>query len=469
MTAWLIETLVATTMLLAVVLIIRKPVARRFGPRVAYALWLLPALRMILPPLPRNMVAAPLDGVVSPTAVASAVSPLLAIAVLWMAGAAAFLVWHMIAYRRFTQKIAARSTPLFNENRISVQSSRDVASPLAFGVFGKTVILPDDFDTRYHGLEQRFALAHEMTHHRRGDLAANLLAMAMLALHWWNPLAHFAWRAFRLDQEAACDAMVLAGASQDERHAYGSALVKAAAGRVPLAACTISAAETIKARLRLIIDQPDAGQARIGALMAGVTVFSGLALTASGEMAAQTVSAARPHAPVMAFAKPASAPVVPVLANPPLSAPKPQILAAVTAPKPVIASPASAEIVVEAKAAVPMSAAEPAAVAQADPAHVAEAQLAQVEAAQPAMDQDDAPVQLRMVQSVVLTRSDGVVEQHVTLVASGNLRQMLTLRLQDARRQIAASQTIAEEERARVLQAIDAKLAEVRAADIITL
>ena len=51
MTAWLIETLVWTAVLIAAVLFVRRPVARWFGPQVAYALWALPVLRLILPPI----------------------------------------------------------------------------------------------------------------------------------------------------------------------------------------------------------------------------------------------------------------------------------------------------------------------------------------------------------------------------------------------------------------------------------
>ena len=49
MTDWLVGTLIASSMLMAVVLLVREPARRLFGPAVTYALWLLPATRMILP------------------------------------------------------------------------------------------------------------------------------------------------------------------------------------------------------------------------------------------------------------------------------------------------------------------------------------------------------------------------------------------------------------------------------------
>ena len=44
--SWLIDTFVVTAALIALVLVIRRPVARAFGPGMAYALWALPLLRL---------------------------------------------------------------------------------------------------------------------------------------------------------------------------------------------------------------------------------------------------------------------------------------------------------------------------------------------------------------------------------------------------------------------------------------
>src|SRR4051794_30463576 len=60
MMSWAIETLIASTLLMLVVLAVRAPVARYLGPHIAYGLWLLPALRMLLPPLPEGVAPAPL-------------------------------------------------------------------------------------------------------------------------------------------------------------------------------------------------------------------------------------------------------------------------------------------------------------------------------------------------------------------------------------------------------------------------
>ena len=298
MTQWIAETLVATTLLMLFVLAVRPLVASRFGARAAYLLWFAPALRMILPPLPANWfgdqgaavqdVVVVLAGASSPSlqpaiTTGGGTAWLIASLSIWLGGAVLFFGRHWLSYLRFSHDVAEEGRALFDAGNIPVTASPAVSSPIALGVFGKSVIVPEDFEHRYDAAEQRLAVAHELIHHNRHDVPVNFAALAVLALHWWNPVAHIAHRAFRLDQEAACDAIVLTGATAEERHAYGSALFKSAMGRVPLAACAIGATTTLKTRLRRIVSgQVENRLVRPGAALAAFLVFGGVAVTASG-------------------------------------------------------------------------------------------------------------------------------------------------------------------------------------------
>lgn len=301
MMLWIAETLVATTVLMLLILAIRPFVASHLGARAAYLLWLAPALRMILPPLPADWfgahgaavedVVVVLAGTSSPALQPAATTGggtawLIASLTIWLGGAVFFFARHWLAYLRFARNVGADGRPLFDAGRIPVTASAAVSSPIALGVFGRSVIVPTDFEHRYDADEQRLAVAHELTHHDRHDVPANFAALAVLALHWWNPVAHIAHRAFRLDQEAACDAIVLQDATPDERHAYGSALFKSAMGSVPLAACAMGATVTLKARLRRIVSgHADRRLARPGKALAAFLVLGGVAATASGTVA----------------------------------------------------------------------------------------------------------------------------------------------------------------------------------------
>jgi beta-lactamase regulating signal transducer with metallopeptidase domain len=309
MIGWAIEALAASTLLMLVVLAVRGPVARRFGAQAAYMLWLLPALRMILPRLPeaaQRVKALPIHIdvarlVATATLAREAASEPVPSAVasrppfdwttvglaLWLGGAAAYLAWQLGRHHRFMSIALEKAGPGTLRGGIRVRLSPVVSGPLAAGIFHRHILLPEDFEQRYSGAEQRLALAHELAHHRRGDLIANGAALAMLALHWFNPIAHWAYRAFRSDQELACDATVL-GAAPESRADYGRALIKSArAGMPETAACALGPATELKRRITMIANSTGNRTRRIaGAALATVLVGIGLGLTASGSIAA---------------------------------------------------------------------------------------------------------------------------------------------------------------------------------------
>ena len=346
MIAWAVETLIASTLLMLVVLAIRTPVARHFGPHIAYGLWLLPALRMLLPPLPETVAPRPLQVLphnveallaaaaafrasgADPVADAPMVNWPLLVGILWAAGALAFLAWHIWSYRRFVQRALAEATqlPRFDRDGVEVCASPVARGPFAAGIFLKTVVLPEDYRRRYARDELRLAIEHEVQHHRRCDMSANFAALVVLALHWWNPIAYLAHRAFRVDQELACDAVVLARATPDERHAYGSALLKSACDRLPVAACALGAGDDLKRRLTMMrVYRWNERRARVGGLIAAGLVGGGLMLTASNGIAAETTKRVEQQVRTVL------APVVPAVAVAAPAAPAP-LPAAVPAP-----------------------------------------------------------------------------------------------------------------------------------------
>ncbi|ODP39333.1 M56 family metallopeptidase [Sphingomonas turrisvirgatae] len=318
LTGFIVETFVATTVLMLLILAVRKPVSRHFGPNIAYALWLLPVLRMALPPLPaswRATAEAPVatasevityyivDPISVPQAAASAPAAMDAapidwlpiMAGLWAVGAIGFLAYHLIAHRRFCANLMrrARIERTVAEGRVHVIETDAATGPLAFGIWRKYVAFPRDFSERYDPLERNLALAHELGHHLRGDLIANWIALIVLALHWFNPVAWRAFRAFRADQEMACDALVLSGRAPALRHAYGRAIVKSAHGGAVSAACHLHTINELKGRLRMLSKHDRKSRTRITAGVAGAMTLTlaGLALTASGTQAAANLRA----------------------------------------------------------------------------------------------------------------------------------------------------------------------------------
>lgn len=304
--SWLAEAMIASTLLMAVVLMLRRPAARFFGARAAYLLWLLPPLRLILPPLPEGSAAAAVlpQGlgrgshylavqVDSAAATATAAFPWIEMAVtLWLTGLLLFLAVQFLGYARFRALMLEDAVPVAREGAIRVVESACASGPMAFGILRKYVALPVDFADRYAPDEQAMALAHEYTHHRRGDLAANMVALLVLGLHWFNPIAWVAYRAFRNDQELACDAQVLARHGGERAQAYGRAILKAATGRHFAAACHLNTVNDLKGRLRMLSDRGKSlHRISWGMTAVAAVTIAGLAFTASGSRAAEEVAA----------------------------------------------------------------------------------------------------------------------------------------------------------------------------------
>jgi bla regulator protein blaR1 len=273
METWLFDSLLVTTLLMGVILLVRRPVAKLFGPGVAYALWLIPAARLLMPSLEGAAVTvgesglavqdavrdAILAGVTSPGTVATtahqaAVLPSIDYVALgvtfWLGGAALFFIIQMIRYASMRDDLLSEANEIAHIGGVSIVASDQVAGPLAFGLFKRYIAVPQDFTKAYSPAERELAIAHEMAHHKSGDLFANLVAFIILCLQWFNPVAWMSWNAFRFDQEAACDARVLAGKGAEERAIYGQALAKTAFDGVPTFATALNSPKTIIERLR---------------------------------------------------------------------------------------------------------------------------------------------------------------------------------------------------------------------------
>ncbi|MGB0907627.1 MAG: M56 family metallopeptidase [Maricaulaceae bacterium] len=259
---WAGQTGLAIAVLVIFILIIRRPVAKYFGAKAAYALWALPLLRLFMPTisLPSWMSfqspSAPSNiAVIYPPNLESAYAPTLMVdpALSWMSYAV--LLWVIVAcgliarglyrhhsYRQIIMKTAVEVTPdvkimaddiakaIGLKRRAIIRVSDKNVGPLVMGVMSPCIILPKNFTEHFTSQQQQLALLHEMLHIKRGDLWAAFAAFIFGALNWPNPFMRIAARAFRHDQEAACDMSVLNHpiSKGADRASYAQTLMQAA-------------------------------------------------------------------------------------------------------------------------------------------------------------------------------------------------------------------------------------------------
>ena len=243
--SFLTDTLVWTGVLIALVLVLRRPVARLFGPGMSYALWLLPLLRFALPPIPLPADFAPAAAASVPAAagaevvtitVAAPAAPefvvpwALLLTSAWLLGAVLFLVARWLEYRSMRQRLLSGAVEVDRREGVRIVETPAVDAPVALGVCDKVIALPPRFLITGSLAERALAIEHELAHHRGRDLIANIAAQPLLALHWFNPFAWAAWNAMRRDQEAACDARAMAGRDARTRAQYARVIASFATG-----------------------------------------------------------------------------------------------------------------------------------------------------------------------------------------------------------------------------------------------
>ncbi|MEL6860386.1 MAG: M56 family metallopeptidase [Pseudomonadota bacterium] len=345
-----ILTTLAVGLLVLLVLVIRKPFAKRYGAKAAYLLWALPLARFVTPPLPGNWSLAgllgfnrtppasasdaptgqafisttefsPLAGAVPEPGVAPAPIPeyttlvapdmattapagtslleaILAQAPLiltcvWITGMVLWLGRSLYQQRQFLALIeadsdAADEDTVAQTHRIAkqlgikripdVRASLLCSGPLVTGLKDPVILLPMWFEEDYDVAERRDALVHELMHLKRRDLWAFQAARIVAATQWFNPLAHIALKAFRTDQEAACDADVISRAKLSPA-AYGRTLVKAARLARPsdrrIAAASLTLAHPIKERLIMMTHPTPTLRSRLMGGALAVTLGAG--------------------------------------------------------------------------------------------------------------------------------------------------------------------------------------------------
>jgi beta-lactamase regulating signal transducer with metallopeptidase domain len=230
----LLLALLAQTLALSVTVVsvraLQALCVRRLGAGAAYLCWLLVPVAMLCAALPHvasdalvlrvdvSSIASAWPGM-APRPHERAVGLLASLALaVWAAGALSLAATVARRQRRFDALVvrAHGASPRLPAG----------AGPAVIGVFRPRIAPPQDFERAFDDEQRRLVLMHEGVHLRRRDNAWNLLAVALLVVHWFNPVAWWAWRRLRVDQELACDAAVLRREPPESLAPYSAALLK---------------------------------------------------------------------------------------------------------------------------------------------------------------------------------------------------------------------------------------------------
>ncbi|MHC4809212.1 MAG: M56 family metallopeptidase [Planctomycetota bacterium] len=317
MTDFLLQFVVGNVLVAAPLALVAHLVQRsQRVPTIAHVLWLLVLVKLVTPPL-LTLPVVPIPTTTEPASTSTA-APLLSVAitnaesmpevpnehasvventtmaatavpesdwirglttgllVVWFVGALFVLVRSLVPIVRFHRlmRSACRSASprvhrIANEtvSRLGMRACPAIetipaqVAPLVWCFGGRVrVVLPEALAVEMYERELQMVLAHELAHVKRHDYLVRWIEWLACAAFWWNPIAWWARRNLRLNEEMCCDAMVLDALSPDPRGYAGALLnvvefLASSAIRPPAMACAMNGGGTLERRLGMIISQ----------------------------------------------------------------------------------------------------------------------------------------------------------------------------------------------------------------------
>ena len=254
---------VAGGVLILFIVVIRALAIHRLPKTTFLALWMIAALRLLLPlsipmpfkihidldvfsdvvqKLPSGNIGFPIPGesrhaydtgavVSSPAAERISI-----FVILWLVGVLLLALYFSISYLRSMRKFRMSvpdNTPYIREwlnahqivRPIEVRSSDLISSPLTYGILHPVILLPKKLDRNDQAALQ-YVLTHEYVHIRRFDAITKILFAAMLCIHWFNPLVWGMYVLANRDTELSCDAWVIRMTGVKNRSSYALMLIK---------------------------------------------------------------------------------------------------------------------------------------------------------------------------------------------------------------------------------------------------
>lgn len=154
--------------------------------------------------------------------------------ILWGAGAAVFVLWDIL--KELKCRLDLRSCTYMEDAQVKriaaeegiawpVRVSPEIAVPCTSGILWPKIYVTYG---EYTDEQLRYILRHEAQHIASHDTLVKFLFMAIQALFWWNPIAHFCRKEIDAMLELQCDAKVTDGYDADALLGYMRTITDAA-------------------------------------------------------------------------------------------------------------------------------------------------------------------------------------------------------------------------------------------------
>lgn len=137
-------------------------------------------------------------------------------------------VFFLRMIHKTTREVSCPCVSEYTQRKVRVRIGKKIGSPLLFGVFKPTLLLPDMEMTEE---QLHNVLAHEMTHLKRNDMLYKWLVVLAKCIHWYNPAIYLISAYVNQECEISCDITATEGMSNAQRMSYVDTILALFANR----------------------------------------------------------------------------------------------------------------------------------------------------------------------------------------------------------------------------------------------
>ncbi|MBE6836011.1 MAG: hypothetical protein E7515_07170 [Ruminococcaceae bacterium] len=168
------------------------------------------------------------------------------LAIIWLAGLSALLVYAIISYLRL--RLKTNEAVKTNDGYFLCDN---IPTPFILGVIRPKIYIPSSVK----GEDIDFILAHERAHIKRRDYLWKPLGYLLLCVYWFNPIMWLAFVLLCRDIEFACDEKVLKNEGESIKKAYSNALLNCSMPKRAVSACPLAFGETgVRKRISAVLN-----------------------------------------------------------------------------------------------------------------------------------------------------------------------------------------------------------------------
>ena len=298
---------VSGALLLLLILGLKPLYKNKFGKRWQYYIWIVVALRFLLPFTPDTTIVGSLfeqfdtaaitneipagphvpvpvgtgnskaeprqtNRAMTAAAMREPFHKYVCLVFIWPALALVLFVRKVTVYQGFIQYIKAGNIEVSDikilnllsdceeklniKTRVELSYNSLIASPVMIGFFRPGIVLPV---RKLNDKELSFIFAHELVHYKQRDMFYKWLIQIVMCVHWFNPFVYLLEKEVNKSCELSCDEKVISLLDNNARREYGDTLISFLKSdnlcKSSLASVTLSeGAEQLKERLGAIMN-----------------------------------------------------------------------------------------------------------------------------------------------------------------------------------------------------------------------